>query len=259
MVAPRFAPVEDVSAAAWLAEAVTGFEGRVRDVVPAGFPAYARILHRPDQGIPDATPGTWAEAAVRQGTVLHPAAQWEALVGAAQLGDGQVGMPEVGSLDRLTLARLRDVLLRHAGDVDCWFAVWPGRSRLPAAWETRPLFRLPMRQYHLVPASLGSVVELSAEIAVAGLEERAVEGGLDDQVRFAQRVRDDGELQSPQLWWPRDRSWVVATEIDFDSTIVAGSLELVESLLDGDGIEALRVSPDMSLQHDADTVNAPSR
>lgn len=108
-------------------------------------------------------------------------------------------------------------------------------------------------------------MDLSLEITAAGLEERALEGRLtafgartpasvDDQVESARQWRDQGDVQSPQLWWPEDRSWVVATEIDFDSTIVAGARELIAALLAADQIETLEVGPDTSLQFDADTV-----
>ena len=36
---------------------------------------------------------------------------------------------------------------------------------------------------------------------------------------------------TPQLWWPEDRAWLVATEIDFDSTIVATTVAGAEVLL----------------------------
>lgn len=228
MTQGSWAPSSDLSPARWLQASVTGFEGRVRDVVPGDLPAFARILHRPDQGLPDGrTPATWAEAAARYGTVVHPAVQWEALT----RGEWNEPAPLRGGLDRLSLTRLRDALLSHSGLQECSFAVWPGGSPLPAAWQAAPSFRLPMRQYHLFRAPLASVVELS------------VAGGV----------------QSPQLCWPDDHSWCVASEVDFDSTIVAGARDLVAALLDHEGLEVVEVGPDTSLQSDADTVNRRSR
>ncbi len=49
--------------------------------------------------------------------------------------------------------------------------------------------------------------------------------------------------QSPNLCWPEDRAWFVATEIDFDSTLVAGTRDLVDDLLAHDVLEALEVPP----------------
>lgn len=45
--------------------------------------------------------------------------------------------------------------------------------------------------------------------------------------------------QSPNILWTEDRSWVMVTEIDFDSTVVAGSQELIAALVQDPAIEAL--------------------
>ncbi|MEA3218698.1 MAG: hypothetical protein QOJ19_4854, partial [Acidimicrobiia bacterium] len=45
--------------------------------------------------------------------------------------------------------------------------------------------------------------------------------------------------QSPNLWWPDDRAWIVATEVDFAWTYVGGSSELIEELLNEARLEAL--------------------
>src|SRR6476619_3990082 len=50
--------------------------------------------------------------------------------------------------------------------------------------------------------------------------------------------------QSPNLFWPHDRSWCVATEIDLDSTLVAGTDELVRAVLAAPGLEAWPVAAD---------------
>ncbi len=47
----------------------------------------------------------------------------------------------------------------------------------------------------------------------------------------------------------------MSTEIDFDSTIVAGSSELIAAVLAEPALETWPVDPDDSLAHDADTLN----
>jgi hypothetical protein len=37
--------------------------------------------------------------------------------------------------------------------------------------------------------------------------------------------------QMPDLWWPKDRAWFVATDTDFDWTVVGGSERLASDLL----------------------------
>jgi hypothetical protein len=66
-------PLGDGSAAAWVSDRTPGFGARVDHLVPAArYEQFARILHRPDQGLPSsADAGSWAVVAARYGTVVH--------------------------------------------------------------------------------------------------------------------------------------------------------------------------------------------
>jgi hypothetical protein len=57
------------------------------------------------------------------------------------------------------------------------------------------------------------------------------------------------------LIWPEDHTWVVACEEDWDSTIVAGSRALVDSILVDDHFEAFEVHEDDDLSWDGDLLN----
>jgi hypothetical protein len=46
------------------------------------------------------------------------------------------------------------------------------------------------------------------------------------------------------LWWPADRAWFVATEIDFEWTFVAGTQTLMQSMLDDERLEVASTSFD---------------
>jgi hypothetical protein len=50
--------------------------------------------------------------------------------------------------------------------------------------------------------------------------------------------------QSPNLFWPSDHAWCVASEIDLAFTLVAGSNDLAEALVAEPRIETWRVSAD---------------
>ena len=65
----------------------------------------------------------------------------------------------------------------------------------------------------------------------------------------------DGFTQSPNLIWPDDRSWFVATEIDWDSTLIAGSEHLVAAIEGVPGLETVRVQPHDDLSWAGDTLN----
>lgn len=63
------------------------------------------------------------------------------------------------------------------------------------------------------------------------------------------------EAQHPSILWPADRAWVMVSEIDFDSTIVAGSAALVAAICADGRIEALPIREGADLTWDADDVN----
>ncbi len=45
------------------------------------------------------------------------------------------------------------------------------------------------------------------------------------------------------MWWPNDRSWFVASEIDFYWTYVGGPEELIESIRADNRLETWLASP----------------
>ncbi len=61
--------------------------------------------------------------------------------------------------------------------------------------------------------------------------------------------------QSPNLFWPGDHAWCVGSEVDFDSTLVAGSAALIDELISSDDLEVWRVNSDDFLTYDADQIN----
>ena len=61
--------------------------------------------------------------------------------------------------------------------------------------------------------------------------------------------------QSPNLLWPADRGWFLASEIDFNSTLVAGGTDLIADILACPALESWPVRPHDSLGCDGDTVN----
>jgi hypothetical protein len=61
--------------------------------------------------------------------------------------------------------------------------------------------------------------------------------------------------QSPNLWWPDDRAWCVATEIDLMSTYVGGSHRCVRAVLDRPELEAAAVESSDGIAADSDAVN----
>lgn len=63
------------------------------------------------------------------------------------------------------------------------------------------------------------------------------------------------EQRSPNLLWPADHAWFVASEVDFDSTLVGGTSDLIDALVRSRDLDAWPVGANDSLACDGDTVN----
>ncbi|MBK0421876.1 hypothetical protein JD292_07290 [Leucobacter sp. CSA2] len=57
--------------------------------------------------------------------------------------------------------------------------------------------------------------------------------------------------QTPNLIWPRGREWVLVSEIDLDSTLIACSRDAADALLAAPGIEAVEITRDTALWEDS--------
>jgi hypothetical protein len=61
--------------------------------------------------------------------------------------------------------------------------------------------------------------------------------------------------QRANLWWPGDRRWCVATDVDLMSTYVGGSASCIAAVLAEKQLETFPVSADQSVTWSADVVN----
>lgn len=50
-----------------------------------------------------------------------------------------------------------------------------------------------------------------------------------------------GQATPRGIIWPDDHAWVLVTEVDFDSTIVAGPRPLIDALVADPTLEALEI------------------
>ena len=220
-----------------------------------GFEAYARLLH-PCEDHPG--PLTWASVARANGRIMHASVQWEKIRAATPLIDGKYlslrgrgypGEPKWGELQTWALEALCAILARHTATPQlCYFAVWPGVLRdggmmiaapqgvrpqpppapAPAEWQldlSGPTFSFPdsgdSSYYHLFEGQLSEAVRI---------------GRWKNQSWF--------RPQSPHFFWPADQSWCAADERYADSTLIGGSLELINELCASEVLEVLRIAPD---------------
>ncbi|OMQ15887.1 hypothetical protein A7K94_0206355 [Modestobacter sp. VKM Ac-2676] len=254
---PAYSP--DVAAAAWIRPRLAPGLGTVGSVVPRGFAAYARLLHPVDVGDRLAS---WREVAAETGRTVHPLVQWHRLVGSddplnAQGGDWTDGRPEEGNLDPEHLGALLDVLARHTGTPDdCWYGLWEGCARVAGTRGFASYLVSGSDDSRPGPPAFTPEQLAGPRVRHPGRDHLLLHGPLASARFIGDQVTDGWFLpQSPSLCWPADRAWCVGTEIDFDSTLVAGSRALVDELLAHPVLEALEVHPEDSLTWDSDQVN----
>jgi hypothetical protein len=134
-----------------------------------------------------------------------------------------------------------------ATPTDVWFCLWEGFGYLhrsvsilssppgtqvvveprvdPGAW---PQLLLPHRNYYLLRGPVRGAPYVSAYFMAPGLPWR------------------DG----PNLWWPRDRAWFVASEIDLFATYIACTSTLAHALVHDRVLDASLVEPDATFSAD---------
>ena len=218
-------PAADTRAADWIVAALTTFAKSVESLVPAGFEAYVRVFHPatrygdPVEDLSRWTPVRWREIAGATGRTAHAGMQLPNLTGAwARNAPGLFDRePGEGSLPESEIDPLVSVLARHTQTPDrCWFASWEGWGRgIRGDVAAAPKFQVPHRGYHL----------LQGEIAAAA----------ESLVTF--------HLQTASIWWPDDRAWCVATEVDLNTTFVGCSRACAAALVESAGLEAFEVDP----------------
>lgn len=251
---PRLRAVTDVSPADWVADGIGSFASGVAGLVPPRFAAYARILHPARSR--DERPVRWAEVAAWAGRTVHPLAQFHAISRPHQgAGRGPAPWdeePSPGHLEPSLLAALCDTLARHTGATDrCWFCLWEGFGWIHGS----PAVAI-MGSPGPVPPAFPPEVINGPRVRLPGRDYLLFSGPLEAAAGMGWQVSADWfDPQSPNLFWPDERAWLVATEIDLDSTYVGGSADLVDALLADERLEAWRARPTDPISDDSDRLN----
>lgn len=264
---------DGAKAGGWIRPRLGGEFGAVSLQVPKGFEAYARIFHPASD--PEGHPVSWAEVAKACGTIPHREMQWHAILGLAD-AEGRGGPrslddpngakwegsdPSTGAMDIETLDALCEILIVHTVDpAHCFFGLctiqdWEDSF---SADELQPLLTLPDGRDHIVLAA-----PLSAVNQIAYDWSKSTSTGMTSISGKAEKpllTPDPSEYlrrEAPNLIWPADESWFVASEVDFDSTLVGGTDKLIEAIVESSKLEAWQVEPSNSLAINADKINSP--
>lgn len=231
-----FVPASSPDAAQWVLNGITDFGPRVSALLPAGMPAYVRILH-PAWLEVHGTPRqvSWARVAEANGRTAHPLMQWPGITGIADINDWQHGQAKIydeqparGTLPPEVARPLAEILRGHTTTPErCLFGLWDGYGGTP---------KLPR----------------DAEVGLSGRTLALYTATLDDAI---ESFEPPPWHQSANLWWPADQSWCVATDIDLLSTYVGGSTTLAEVLLASNELEVVPATEDDAIHLRADTIN----
>lgn len=219
--------------AQWVVDSLVTFAVDVRSLVPGTHDAYVRVLH-PAMAQPSGAAVRWGSVAAANARTAHPLMQWQAITGGWEymhersqppLWDRE---PAEGTLPADIGSRLVEVLGPRTTTADvCWFAVWEGFGALPDEVRAAPKFSVPARAYHLFVGPVVAVTEPVMPVFT----------------------------QSPNIWWPDDRAWCVATEIDLMSTYVGCSRRCADELLAVPALETYEVRSTDGIDFASDTVN----
>lgn len=237
-------PAPDARHAEWVAAALDGKEGVVR-VVPGGYEAYARLLHPLAEGRP------WADAApayLAGGSEAYP---YPFPAPVAQV-EGDPGPALIDALAPVLAAST-------ATPQRCHYGLWVGWGELSAGsvaplsarsrsiagrWQAA---REAGRARRTPGTPTGALAAFVAACPVlpgwGGRDLLLFDGPAEGVASVGWAAPGDGRLRrrGPQWWWPDDRRWFVATEIDFPWTYLAGPAALVGEVVASPAFEAVRL------------------
>jgi hypothetical protein len=200
----------------------------VSSLVPAEYPAHGRILHAARMAS-SYEHVRWAVIAAQTGRILDAGTRFNELVGWDDSAGRQSPpepweLPNDGSLLPDECAAVADVLARHTTTPDtCWFCMWEGYG---SGWPV-----------------LNRLGEWAPRVALEYRNCLLFRG----PVRAATAFRSEPWFQSPTLWWPDDRAWCVATELDGYSTYLGATPEALRALIAHPDLEVLECTAEQEI------------
>ncbi|PYY34079.1 hypothetical protein DEJ16_12550 [Curtobacterium sp. MCJR17_055] len=249
-----------------------GFDGYARVLHPlAAFREDRSVLdEHGDAPVLETSTWRWSDVAARTGRTVDAGVSWSALSASRDedvlFDDGwRVEPPVEGWLDPRLLAALTSHLSAStATPLDLVAAVWDGwgdlsgGSTLVSGWQdgtpdATERARAEAEAARLRAAHQAALDAVRRALAVPRLHlthrehllvHTTVADWADPAWTERAEIADGVPLaHTPQLLWPEDHAWVLATEIDCDSTLVAGTRRLVDAIVRDHRFEAYEVDP----------------
>ena len=219
---------DQIGVADWLVGSLFPFQNYVAgSIIPPTYEAYARILHSAQSASRHVS---WAEIAEWAGRIYHRTMQFEAIATPIE-GDGPSPKPWDGQVpyhmpmqQAKALANLLNSFTATPEKV--WYLVWEGYGDVPQT--SRPRVQRPQRNYLLYCGAINDIGE----------------GGISEHHR-----------QPPEYWFPKDKSWCVATDVDLFGTYVGGSRDCIDALLNSPDLETVPAELNDGLTVESDVIN----
>ncbi len=239
----RIAWTDRTDEAAWIAACLLPYDSHTAtSVVPGGFESYARLLHPSTRregtsGLPEVR---WAEVSAWSGVPMSKDVQFHQIAFPRNEQPAPPpwhGEPARGTLTLGDATALVEILKRHTSTPSrCWFGVWDGYG----GWENRETGWPPRSGWEM------------PKVELPGRRYRLYEGPIEGALAFS-----EPSFQTPNLWWPSDHSWCVASEIDLNWSYVGGATGLIQDLLHDRTLEAVPVETNDSCAFHLAAADAP--
>lgn len=227
--------------------------------------------------------GTTMHALAQWGSLVAPGVVLEHEDGPRDADGWRYQQPEAGQLDPEALAAVARHLADHTTTPDGGaIAVWEGWGGLvghlgptpsrafltvPHGGPHRGLlanlvperFRSPFAKDRWQPGLLPDDVSRGPRLSLPGRDHVLFTGGVTELTspdwvlqapwrdREAEAHGFPPAAHAPSLMWPQDRAWVLVSEVDWDSTVIAGTHALVAAICAEPTVEALPLPPEASL------------
>jgi hypothetical protein len=219
---PDLTPATEAGEWEWIPPALGEF-GTVGGLVPRGYERYVRVDHGDDPdhdgwGLPPAVIA-WMVALGAEHTTTPERSVFAIWEGwgweSSTIHYAVARRSKRFSIRRRTdpFGEVKDEFERH-------------KANLSAELATLPKLAVTHRSYFLLEGPLSAVATIHDPIPPQG-------------------------PHCPDLWWPADRAWFVGSDTDLAATILAGSVEFTQQIVEAWPDRARLVEPGDSLSYDA--------
>jgi hypothetical protein len=247
---------DEVEAADWIRDRLHPFAQDVGSIVPDGFDAYARIFHPAWKSVDgQMIEVPWSEVAAWSGRTVHAEMQFNPIATptTAHPTDPEPWKqdPRPGVLSHGQVNALVGLLARNTSTPDaCFFCLWDGYGYLFGSVAVMTFWMEGEPKPNAPPRAVTRPRRPKLRQSRVRLPSR-------DYLLFTGSVQQgEGWEDGPNLWWPSDRSWCVASEIDFPYTYVGGSRSLIEEVVAHPLLEALTATASDGITADSDKINS---